>query len=127
MRSPWRHFQAEQPQLSQPVFIGEVLHSVGHFYGPALDVLQQDYISPVLKTPHLDTVLLQVWPYQHRAELQDHLPHPAGCAFTAEQHTFGFLGCTGTLLAHVRLPIHQYPQVFFSRAAINPSICQLVL
>ena len=32
-----------------------------------------------------------------------------------------------TLLAHIQLPIPQYPQVFFSRAALNPFIPQLVL
>ena len=36
----------------------------------------------------------------------------------------GFLGCEGTLLAHVQLPIHQYPQC---RAVLNPFIPQLVL
>ena len=39
----------------------------------------------------------------------------------------GFLGCKGTLLAHVQLAIHQYHQVFFSRAALNPFILQFVL
>ena len=38
----------------------------------------------------------------------------------AAQDTVGFLCCEGTLLAHVQLPIHQYSQVFFSRAALNP-------
>ena len=45
----------------------------------------------------------------------------------AAQDTVGFLCCEGTLLAHVQLPIHQYSQVFFSRAALNPFIPQLVL
>ena len=67
----------------------------------------------------MDTVL-QVRPHQHRAEGQDFLPHPAGhAAFDAAQDTVGSLGCKGTLLAHVRFPIHQYPQVFFSRAVLN--------
>ena len=39
----------------------------------------------------------------------------------------GFLGCTGTLLAHVQFAIHQYPQVLFSRAVLDPFILQLVL
>ena len=42
------------------------------FCGPPLDTLQQDLVSPVLRTPHLDTVL-QVRPHQHRVEVQDHL------------------------------------------------------
>ena len=37
----------------------------------------------------------------------------------------GSLGCEGTLLAHVQPPIHQYPQVFFGRAALNPFIFSL--
>ena len=58
--------------------------------------------------------VLQVRPHQHRAEGQDPLPCPAGCAsFDAAQHTVGFLGCEGTLLAHVLLAVHQYPHVFF--------------
>ena len=78
-------------------------------------------------TPHLDTVL-QVRSHQHRAEGQDHLPHPAShTSFDAVQDTVGFLGCEGTSLAHVQPAIHQYPQVFFCRAAFNPFISQLVL
>jgi len=83
-------------------------------------------VSYILRTPHLDAVL-QVRPHQGRAEGQDHLPCPAGLSsFDAAQDTFGFLGYQSTLLAHVQLPIHQYPQVFFSRAALNPFIPQLV-
>jgi len=71
--------QAEQPQLSQPVLLGEMFRPLDHFCGPALDALQQVYVSPVLRTPHLDAVL-QVSPHQHRVEGQDHLPPPAGHA-----------------------------------------------
>ena len=45
----------------------------------------------------------------------------------AVQDTVGFLGCEGTLLAHVQLPIHQYPQVLFGRAVLHPFILKLVL
>ena len=38
-----------------------------------------------------------------------------------------FKGCEGTLLDHVELAIHQYPQVLFSRAVLPPYIPQLVL
>jgi len=44
----------------------------------------------------------------------------------AAQDMVGFQGCEGTLLAHVQLPIHQYLQVFFGRAALNPVISQLI-
>ena len=37
----------------------------------------------------------------------------------------GFLGCEGTLVAHVHLPIHQHLQVFLSIDALNPFIPQL--
>ena len=42
--------QAEQPQLSQPVLIGEEIHPLYHFCGTPLHVLQQVHISPVLRT-----------------------------------------------------------------------------
>jgi len=119
--------QSEQPQLSQPVLVEEMFHLLDHVCGPPLDALQQVYGSPVLRTPHLDT-LLQVRPHQSRVEGQDHLSPPAGHAsFNVAQYTVGFLGCKATLLAHVQLPIHQYPQVIFSRAMLNPFIPQVVL
>lgn len=47
--------------------------------------------------------------------------------FDAAQDTVGLLGCEGTLLAHVQLPIHQYPRIFFGRELLNPFIPQPVL
>jgi len=38
----------------------------------------------------------------------------------------GFLGCEGTLLAYVQLPIHQYPQVLFNRVLLHLYLPQLV-
>jgi len=73
---------------------------------------------------------------QHRAEGQDQLPQPASRASSdAAQDTVGFLGCKGTLLAHVQLDIlqldiHQlaiHPEVHFGRTAIYPFVSQLVL
>ncbi|KAK4827277.1 hypothetical protein QYF61_016423 [Mycteria americana] len=49
--------QAEQPQLSQPVLIGEVFHPSDHFRGLPLDPLQQLHVLFVLRTPELDAVL----------------------------------------------------------------------
>ncbi|KAK4811229.1 hypothetical protein QYF61_022126, partial [Mycteria americana] len=49
--------QAEQPQLSQPVLIGEVFQPSDHFCGPPLDPLQQLHVFPVPRTPELDAVL----------------------------------------------------------------------
>jgi len=98
-----------------------------HFCGSPLDMLQQAHVPPVLRTPHPDTALL-VRPHQCRIEGQDHLPQPAGhTSFDASQDTFGFLGCEGTLLAHVQLPTHQYPQVLFGKSVLHPHIPQLVL
>lgn len=42
---------SEQLQVSQPVFVGEVLHPWDHFCSPPLDVLHQVRISYVLRTP----------------------------------------------------------------------------
>jgi len=44
--------------------------------------------------------------------------------FDAAQNTIGLLGCECTLVAHVQLFIHQYPQVLLGRAALNPFIPQ---
>ncbi|KAK4830883.1 hypothetical protein QYF61_013812 [Mycteria americana] len=85
------------------------------------------HVFPVLRTPELDAVL-QVGSHQSRVEGQNHLPRPAGHAsFDAAQDTVGLLGCKRTLLAHVQLSIHQYPQVPLPRAALNHIIPQPVL
>jgi len=84
---------------------------------------QQVCASPLLRTPHLDTVL-QVSTHQRRVEEQDHLPWRAGHAsFVAAQDMVRFLGCKGTLLAHVQLTIHQYPQVFFCQGCALSLYC----
>ena len=62
--------------------------------------------------------------HQYRAEGQDHLPRPISHTFDAAQDRVDFLG---TLLAHVWLAIHQYPQVLFRRAVLYPYIPQLLL
>ena len=90
-------------------------------------MLQQVCASPVLRTPHLDTAL-QVRSHQHRAEVQDHLPCPAGHhSFDAAQDTIVLLGCKGMFLAQAQLTIHQNPQVLFGRAVFCPYTLQLVL
>ena len=87
----------------------------------------QVHVSPVLRTPHLHTVL-QVRSHQHRLEGEDHLPSPVGhVSFDAAQDVVGLLVCKSTLLAHVLLAVHQYLQVLFCKAALNPFISQLVL
>ena len=65
--------QAERSQLSQPILIVGVFHPLAYFCDPSLDLLQQICVSPVLRTPHLDSEL-QVRSHQCRAEGQDDLP-----------------------------------------------------
>jgi len=127
IRSPCSLLRAEQPQLSQPFLIGEVLQPSDHFCGPLLDLLQQVHVFPVLRAPELDAGL-QVRSHQSRVEGQNHLPQPAGhTSLDAAQDTIGLLGCERTSVAHVQLFFHQYPQVLLGRAALNPFIPQPVL
>ncbi|KAK4811770.1 LOW QUALITY PROTEIN: hypothetical protein QYF61_005338 [Mycteria americana] len=51
------HLQAEQAQLSQPFFTGELFQSLDHFCGPPLCLLEQVHVFLVLRAPELDTVL----------------------------------------------------------------------
>ncbi|PKU46981.1 rna-directed dna polymerase from mobile element hypothetical protein [Limosa lapponica baueri] len=111
--------QAEQPQLSQPVFIQEVLRHPDHLHGPPL-------VLPVLRTPKLDAAL-PVRSHKSRVEEQNHLPRPAGhTSFDAAQDVVGFLGCQSVLSAHVKLPIHEHSQVLLLRAALQPFSAQPV-
>ncbi|KAK4813652.1 hypothetical protein QYF61_014951 [Mycteria americana] len=64
---------AEQPQLSQPVFIGEVLQASDHLGGPPLDSLQQVQVLLMLGAPELDAVL-QVGSPKSGVEGENHLP-----------------------------------------------------
>ncbi|KAK4821719.1 LOW QUALITY PROTEIN: hypothetical protein QYF61_000262 [Mycteria americana] len=49
--------EAEQPQLSQAVFIGEVLQPSDHLHGPPLDSFQQVHVLLTLGPPELNAVL----------------------------------------------------------------------
>ncbi|KAK4821962.1 hypothetical protein QYF61_004966 [Mycteria americana] len=118
--------QAEQSQLSQPVFTGEVLQPLDHFHGSPLDLPQQVHVLLMLGAPELDAAL-QVGSHKSGVEGQNHLPRPAGHApFDAGQDTVGFLGCRRTLPGHVELLINQHPQVLLLRAALNPFSAQPV-
>jgi len=82
---------------------------------------------PVLRAPELDAGL-QGGSHQSGVEGENPLPRSAGhVALDAAQDMLGFLGCEHTLLAHIQLFIHQYPQGLLSRAALNPFIPQPVL
>ncbi|XP_014803059.1 PREDICTED: complex III assembly factor LYRM7 isoform X1 [Calidris pugnax] len=82
--------QAEQSQLSQLVFVGEVLQPSDHLCGPPLDLLQQVHV--LMLGPELDAVP-QVGYHDSRGEGENHLPRPAGHASDAAQDTIGLLGC----------------------------------
>jgi len=104
-----------------------VLQPSDHLCGPPLDLLQQIHVSPVLRAPKLDAGL-QVGSHQSGVGGQNPLPRPAGhAAFDAAQDMFGLLGCKCTLLGHVPLFIHRYPQVLLHRTALKPFIPQPVL
>jgi len=119
--------QAEQPHLSQPVLIGEVLQPSDHLCGPPLDLLQQLHVLLVLGSPELHAGL-QVRSHQRGAEGQNPLTCPAGhTSLDAAHDIVGLLGCECTLVAHSKLFIYQYPQVLLGRAALNPFTPQPVL
>ena len=68
------------------------------------------------------------WNTQHRVKGQNHFPWPAGyTSFDAAQDMFDLLSCENTLLAHVQITSHWYPQVPFYRAMLQPFIPQFVL
>ncbi|KAK4818029.1 hypothetical protein QYF61_004153 [Mycteria americana] len=117
---------AEQAQLTQPIFIREVLQPSGHLRSPPLDSSQQVHVLLMLGAAELNTIL-QVGSHESGVEGENHLLQPAGHAsFDAAQDTVGFLGCKRTLLGHVELLISQHPQVLLLRAALNPFSSQLV-
>lgn len=45
----------------------------------------------------------------------------------AAQDMIGFLSCESTLLSHVHLAIHKYPQILLSRAVLYSYLSQLVV
>jgi len=67
--------QAEQAQILQLFFTGEVLHPSDVPHGPPLVPLQQLYVFLVLEAPYMDTVL-QMGPHEGREEGDNHLPPP---------------------------------------------------
>jgi len=81
----------------------------------------------MLGAPELDAGL-QVRSQESRVKGQNPLPRSAGHAsLHAAQDMVGLLGCKRTLVAHVELLIHQYPQVLLRRAALEPLSAQPLL
>lgn len=60
-----------------------------------------------------------------RTESREREPCPLTCwpfSLAATQNINSFLNCEDVLLAHFQFFIHQYPQVFLCRAALNPPL-----
>jgi len=95
------------------------------------------YSSIRCSEPHPDLGCLQGWGIHHLSGQPVPVPHypcckklprPAGhVAFDAGQVTVGSLGCEGTVLIHVQLLIHKYPQGLFGRTVLHPYIPYFVL
>jgi len=103
VRSPQSLLQVEHPQ---PFLIRVVLQPSEHLCGPSLDPLQQLLIFYVLGIACLDTVC-QMGPRESRAEGDSPLPAYCQPSVAAAQGTVGLLICRCTLLAHVKVFIHQ--------------------
>ncbi|KAK4816270.1 hypothetical protein QYF61_014342 [Mycteria americana] len=93
--------QAEQPQLSQPVLIGEVLQPQIIF----MALLGRAQAGPCLS----------------------YVGGPRTENSTPAQDAIGFLGCEHTLLSHGQHFIHQYPPVSLRRPALKCRILHLAL
>ncbi|KAK4832707.1 hypothetical protein QYF61_025168, partial [Mycteria americana] len=103
--------QAKQPQFPQPLLIRLLLQTLHQLRCCSLDTLQHLNVSLVVRGPKLNTVF----------EGHDHFPSPAGHAiFDTSQDAIGFLGCLGTLPAHIQAAVNQHPQVLFHQAAFQP-------
>ncbi|KAK4814463.1 hypothetical protein QYF61_018981, partial [Mycteria americana] len=111
--------QAKQPQLPQPLLIRLLLQTLHQLRCPSLHTLQHLNVPLVVGGPKLNTVF-EVRPHQCRVQGHDHFPSPAGHAiFDTSQDAIGFLGCLGTLLAHIQAAVNKHPQVLFRQAAFQ--------
>lgn len=114
---------APQLQLSQPVFVGEIFHSLSSSWSP----LCLPYESMSLLCWRL-----QIW-MQHcrwgltRAEVQNQLPWPALTALGAAWVKAGLLDCECTLLIHVQLFIYKNRQVLLCKDVLNDFLSQHLL
>ena len=73
--------QAEQVQLPQPVFTGEVLQTSEHLCDPPLDPLQQLHILPALGA-RVWIAVLQMVP--HKGRIDEDNPLPAHCQLSVD-------------------------------------------
>ncbi|KAK4829830.1 hypothetical protein QYF61_006840 [Mycteria americana] len=82
--------------------------------------LQGDLIAAPMRGPKLNTGF-EVWPHQCQVQGHDHFPTPAGHRIPdTSQDAIGFLGCLGTLLAHIQVAVNQHPEVLLCQAAFQP-------
>ncbi|KAK4826520.1 hypothetical protein QYF61_010017 [Mycteria americana] len=115
-----KSYQAKQSQLPQPLLIRLLLQTLHQLRCPSLDTLQHLNVSLVVRGPKLNTGF-EVRPHQGRVQGHDHFPSPAGhTIFDTSQDAIGFLGCLGTLLAHIQGAVNHHPQVLFHQAAFQP-------
>ena len=112
MRSPQSLLRAEQALLPQAVFRGEVLQPSENLCGPSLDLLQLLYAFIVLRAPGLDEVL-QMGPYKGRIETQPRIQ-------------LAFQSANATLLACVKIFVHQNPQNLLHIVDLTPFSAQPV-
>ena len=95
-----------------------MLWSPSHFYGPALDSLQNFLVLLGLGSPELDTVL-QMWAQHSKNSLTSatyEVIIPSLVLLTTECHQPDYLS---TLLAHVQLSVSQCPQVLSCHEAFQ--------
>lgn len=108
-------FQAEQPQISQPFLIGEVLHP-SYQLGGLLALHPQLHVLPVLGTPDLDAAL-QVGSHLSGAES---LPSQ-DAAHSALDAAQDMVGCWA-VSTHVQPLLHHHPKSLSALLAICPSL-----
>ena len=117
MRPPLSLLQAKETQLRQPFLVKEMLQSLHHLCGSALDSLKQ---FPVLewRGPELD-VILQMRSHQGRVEGEENPFRPTNhTPSNTPQDAIG-LGQKSTLLAHGQPVVHQDPQVLLCTAPLQ--------
>ena len=78
MKSPLGLLQAKETQLPQPFLVREMLHSLNHPQGSALDSLKQFPFLLELRGPELDAIF-QMRSHQGRVEAERGSPPPLLC------------------------------------------------
>jgi len=122
MRPPLSLLQAKETQLRQPFLVKEMLQSLHHLCGAALDSLKQ---FPVLERrgPELD-IILQMQAHRGRVEGEENLFRPTNhTPSNTPQAAIGLLA----VLAYGHPAVHQDLQVPFPYAALQQVSPQPIL